>query len=497
MGLLRFLTPQRDRVDDTAVQVAYMAGMDGIPTPSRKTWEDARILRLEREITESGSLHIPWRVEGHGQRLLSTSSLMERERPYHLPVELARGTLNRLRMRTEAWRTAGLQVSDAVALRTKSAQSSFIHAATTQRDALAAAVSAEETIRESLDAIAQLGQDHAEQVLTSRHVESGPLTTLLAGTLGDTAMSPNVEPMYCAAFNAAIVPCRWNTIQTSPDTWDWTEADKRIHWCRRNGLKILAGPLLRLDHQCLPAWLRESQPGYEELAEAMHHFVRHVVNRYRRDVHLWHCAAGTNAASVVPLSDDQKVRLTMVAIEVTRHTDARTPVFVSFDQPWGEYMSIDATDLWPIHFADMLIRADLGIAGIGLEMNFGYWPGGTLPRDVLELSEHVDYWSLLGLPLILQLAIPSSAEPDALASPDAGRPLAQVVAGGPTPQSQQRLVEQLLPALLAKRSVHAVTWNQVFDSWPHKYAHAGLFDVADRPKPALSSLIAARRDHLQ
>jgi hypothetical protein len=262
-------------------------------------------------------------------------------------------------------------------------------------------------------------------------------------------------------------------------------------------LKVLAGPLLRLDHQCLPAWLTKSKPGFQDLSEAMHHFVGNVVNRYRSDVHLWHCTAGTNAASVLPLSDDQKVRLTMEAIEVTRHADPRTPVFVSFDQPWGEYMSTDRTDLWPIHFADMLIRADLGIAGIGLEVNFGYWPGGTLPRDVLELSEHVDYWSLLGLPLIVQLAIPSSAEPDALASADAGRPLVDADAEGLDPQSQQRLVEQLLPALLAKRSVHVVSWNQVFDSWPHKFAHAGLFDAADRPKPALSSLIAARRDHLQ
>ncbi len=497
MGLLRFLTPQRDRVDDCAVELAYMAGLDGIPTPGHKTWEDDRLLRLERAITESGNLHIPWRVEGHGQYLLSTSSLMERERPYHLPVELARGTLNRLRMRTEAWRAAGLQVSDALVLRMKSAQTSFIHAATAQRDPLAAAVSAEETIRESLDAIALLAREHADQVLKSRHEESGPLTTLLAGTLGDTAMSSNVEPMFCAAFNAAIVPCRWKTIQTAPDTWDWTQMDKRIQWCRRNGLKVLAGPLLRPDNQCLPTWLTESNPNFQELDAALRTFVSNVVNRYRSDVHLWHCTAGTNAASVVPLSDDEKVRLTMSSIEVTRHKDVRTPLFISFDQPWGEYMSTDATDLWPIHFADMLVRADLGIAGIGLEMNFGYWPGGTLPRDVLELSEHVDYWSLLGLPLIMQMAVPSSAAPDSLASAEAGQPLGDAVAGGLTPRTQQQIVEQLLPALLAKQSVHAVTWNQVFDSSPHKFAHAGLFDAQDRPKPALSSLIAARRDHLQ
>jgi hypothetical protein len=497
MGLLRFLTPQRDRLDEHAVDVAYVAGWDGIPTACHKTWEDQRHLRLERTADESGNLHIPWTVDGRGQWLLSTSSLMERYQPYHLPVELARGTLNRLRTRTEAWRTAGLQVSDELMLQIKSAQASFIHAATSQRDALAAMVSADETIRESLEGIDRLGREHAEQVLKVRHEEAGVLTTLLAGTMGDTVMSSNAGPMFCAAFNAAVVPCRWKTIQTAPDAWDWSALDKRIQWCRRNGLKILAGPLLRPDRMCLPDWLVASRPDFQGLTRALQTFVAAVVGRYRSDVHLWHCAAGTNAASVLPLSDDQKVRLTMIAIEMTRRVDARTPVFVSFDQPWGEYLTRAATDLWPIHFADMLVRADLGIAGIGLELNFGYWPGGTLLRDVLAVSEHVDFWSLLGLPLIVQLALPSSAEPDALTVEDAGRPLDAAMTGGLSPQNQQRLVQQLLPALLAKRSVHAVTWAQVFDSSPHKFANAGLFDSQDRPKPALSTLIATRREHLQ
>jgi len=57
-------------------------------------------------------------------------------------------------------------------------------------------------------------------------------------------------------------------------------------------------------------------------------------------------------------------------------------------------------------------------------------------------------------------------------------------------------VDQLFPALLAKQPVQALIWNQVFDSAPHRYAHGGLFDTRDLPKPALSSLLALRREHL-
>jgi hypothetical protein len=57
-------------------------------------------------------------------------------------------------------------------------------------------------------------------------------------------------------------------------------------------------------------------------------------------------------------------------------------------------------------------------------------------------------------------------------------------------------LDQLLPALLAKQSVQAIVWNQVFDSMPHRYAHGGLFTAQALPKPALNSLLALRREHL-
>jgi len=46
--------------------------------------------------------------------VLSTASLMEREPRYHLPVELARGTLNRVRNQLAAWEQAGLVLADTV-----------------------------------------------------------------------------------------------------------------------------------------------------------------------------------------------------------------------------------------------------------------------------------------------------------------------------------------------------------------------------------------------
>jgi hypothetical protein len=226
----------------------------------------------------------------------------------------------------------------------------------------------------------------------------------------------------------------------------------------------------------------------------MRKFVEAAVDRYRNEVHLWHVVAATTADPW--LADDQKLRVTAMAIEAARRRDPRTPAFLSVDQPWGEPVAFDRATVSPLQFVDFLLRADVEMAGIGLEINYGYWPGGSLPRDVLEVTEHVDMWAMLGLPLILMFTIPSSLASDGLASegsvapPDGSAP-------GVSPQDQRRTVEQIFPALLAKQSVQALVWNQVFDSLPHRFAHGGLFNAQALPKPALSVLLALRREHLQ
>lgn len=494
MGFLRLLTPQLDRLADGAIEHTYMAGLDCVPTVCQKTWESDRLLRLERDTRESGNLYIPWQVDGHGELLLSTATLMEREHPYDLAVEVARGTVNRLRSKAEAWNLAGLRLSVKLESQIHEASQSFIRAATSQRDSDAAGTAAQAAIRQALDGMTLLGAEYARQALQYRHEGGEPLPTLLAGNVGDEAMPANTEPMFRAAFNAAVVPFCWRDIQPEPDRWEWTRYDKQVQWCFRNGLKVICGPLVRLDRQSLPIWLAAaSPPDLAAVAKAARQFVETAVEHYRGQVHLWHGVATSTTDSW--LVDDQILRLTVLLVEAARRRDPRTPVFISIDQPWGESLAFEQATLCPLQFVDFLLRAGVEIAGIGLEIDYGYWPRGMLPRDVLEITEHIDLWALLGMPLIPMVTIPSSADADTRAT-DRSSILRSAFPGGPSPQNQKRLVDQLFPALLAKQSVQAIVWNQVFDSVPHRYAHGGLFTAQSLPKPALNSLLALRRTHL-
>ena len=109
--------------------------------------------------------------------------------------------------------------------------------------------------------------------------------------------------------------------------------------------------------------------------------VRTVVSRYTGRVHLWHVASRVNNGALLSLDEEQRLQLVAQALQLTKKIDPRTPIVVSFDQPWGEYLADQDQDLAPLHFADALIRADLGVSGFGLEINAGYHPKGSPHRS--------------------------------------------------------------------------------------------------------------------
>ena len=118
-----------------------------------------------------------------------------------------------------------------------------------------------------------------------------------------------------------------------------------------------------------------------------------------------------------------------------------------------------------------------------------------LPRDPLEISRQIERWSQLGVPLLVSVAVPSSAEGDAHARHPA-RPLAALQPGGPTAEWQSNIVQWLFPLLLGKQSVQAIVWDGWDDRVPHELAHSGLMDADGHAKPALETLIGLRREQL-
>ena len=165
---------------------------------------------------------------------------------------------------------------------------------------------------------------------------------------------------------------------------------------------------MQIDRSAVPDWLYLWEGDDEAVVKFAADYVSAAVTRYRGKVHLWQCAARLNVSDVLGLSEEQRLRLVVIAVEAVRQADPRMPVVLVIDQPCAEFMGERECDLSPLHFADALVRAEIGLSAIGLEINLGYWPGGTALRDVLELGRQIDRWSLLGMPLLITLTLPSA-----------------------------------------------------------------------------------------
>jgi len=434
-------------------------------------------------------------VEGHGEVALSTAWLMERERPYHLEVELARGKLNQVRGQMFEWLQIGLEVPAALETLVQEAVSALAAASTLQEPSQAAA-EADRAISLAVKAATWLTRCYAEQCLNARRHQTGRLDTHLGVHLGDSPVPQGLAPLVKGSFNAGCVPLSWRSVEADEQKFDWSVGDQQLAWCRERGMHVHAGPLLSFDDLGMPDWLCAwGLDDVDSLIGCVSDFVQAAVERYRGKVDVWRCAGRVNAGDVLPLTQEDRLRLVLHAAERIRQLDPETPIVVSFDQPWGEYTRADGID-FPRYLADTVVRSEVGIDGLGLELNVGYHPGGTYLRDPLDLSQLIDYWSALALPLHVALTIPSSSALDAQAR-NPSTPLSSAYPGGWSAEAQQQLTEGYIPLLLSKPTVRSVIWNQMRDARPHAYPNGGLFDARDRPKPALGVFAAMRDKYLR
>jgi hypothetical protein len=474
MGQHHFLVPHPNRVSPRAIQTAYICGRDYLPFVCRVTTSGGGELVVDREEEESGTFNILWPTATHGSLLLSTATLVERPQPYLLPLELARGTLNRLRNLVADWQALGLATPATVNNHLVESLDSFVKAVAGQRAPEMSADLADKSIDAALAAIDGVSTAVVEQARRVRQQQTSRVLPLFAGRLGDAVPDAALGAAFVAAFNTAAVSFSWARVEADEGRQNWTLTDAKVQWCQSHNLRICGGPLLELRRRSLPDWIYLWEGDFDNLLMVAGDYIRAVVIRYRGKVHFWNAVGRLVTGETLGLDEEQKLRLAVRAVEVIRSLDPQTPVIVSLDQPWARFMARREAELSPLQFADTLVRSDLGLAGIGMEINLGMSVHATLPRDLLEFNNQLDIWSSLGLPLLISIVVPSAEDEF-------------------TPQTQQKWLEAYLPILLARPNVQAVIWNQLLDAETDDFSHTGLVDGQKNLKPAFSTLATLRR----
>ncbi len=490
MGLIRFAVyPAGLLTDWTQVQRGYLTGMDGRVFPTQIEI-DGNIIGCRRISSESCKFHVAWDVPGHGLLVLNTASLPEREAPYLLAVELARGMLVKVRNQAGAWELAGMVLPGEYAPEVTTAFQLFSRAASSQDQPDVASQLAQQALGHACKAAEILSTAYARQALAGRQQRYPHLSTLLGCGLHSVLPSEETE-LFTAAFNAVALPMRWPEIERVEGTYRWEEIDRQVAWAEQHKLVIRGGPLIDLGPGGLPPWLARWENDLFNMQTFVCDYVEAAIARYIGKIRWWEVAARLNTGGALTLNEESRLGLVARVLEVARQVDEEAQLLVRVDQPWGEYQARGQHRLSPLQLVDALLRSGVGLAGINLEVAIGYLPSGTFHRDLLEFSRMIDQWSLLGVPLFLTLAIPSANTHDERSTTELEVD-PQVGHFGNAEAQQAAWIERFLPLLLAKPAVAGVDWCHFTDGEPHEFPHAGLLRPDGTPKPALESLLHYR-----
>jgi hypothetical protein len=495
MGVMKFRLPSDDllgKVPD--YRKAYITGLDR--TPARVGVELRNgLMTCNRETTESGRLFVPWPIKGYGTPIVGTATLAERPSPYTLAVELARGKLNDVRNQLADWTQMGLRSTPDLARAMGAAQRDFIRAATSAGQPEAGFAAAQASLHYASLAGDLLMEAYTSQVLQSRLFGTSRLPTHLSCVLNYDPQKVPPALEWPRTFNACQLGVSWRQLAPTEGQYRWDLFDAQAAWCQRNKLAVEAGPLIEFRQGALPDWLWLWEGDFETISGLAADFVRQIVSRYRGKIPLWHVVHRAASGEILGLNEDEQVRIAARVIQVARQSDPSAQLTIGVDRPWAEWMGSSHFQLGPLHLCDYLLRAELGISGVAIEIAPGYSQPGSHLRDLFELSKLLDLYSLLNVPLYLWMVLPSSDGPDPNADLGIRVETAQWPAV-PDPASQAAWGQKWIALAVAKPFVRTVSWLQSSDALPHVFPHGGLVGADQAAKPLVGWLRSLRSDTL-
>jgi hypothetical protein len=496
MGTISFQLPP-DLPLDAAGELEHagmLGGQDNMPDAAQVNVEPGQLF-VSRSGDESGYVMAPWEVEGAGLVMTATPTVIERDQPYQLQVELARGKVNQVRCQAADWMMGGLQMAPELSDLVRDATRAFARAAS-YLPTPEAGPHAQESLALAFQAADQLVQTYVSQVFGVRHARQARLETALGCRLGPAVPPAALAAPLLEACNTLCVPFSWGEVEPSEADYHWEPYDQVLEWARAQNVHVVGGPLIDFSAARLPDWLWLWDKDISTLAGMMCDYVKEVVTRYRGRIRTWQVCAGSNLSGILSLGEDELLWLTVRLVEEARQADPQLDLIVGIAQPWGEYMTTAERNHSPFVFADTLIRSGLNLAALDLELVMAALPRGSYCRDTLEVSRLLDLDALLGVPLQVTLGYPAAEGQDVRADGEAS------VAGGRwrdgfSPEVQADWATAFAGLALCKPAVRSVQWAHLSDSVLHQFPHCGLADAQDRPRPVLKRLRELRRKHLR
>lgn len=468
MGLMRFSIETEDLLPSLGVKTADFVTFDG-RVISAESSHSSDLLECSRAQTDSSKLRILCNL-GDRQTVVQTTSLPESADTYSLELEVARGELARLRNFFHLWKGSGLKSSEVLEDKVQQAHKAFRKGIFADNPASASL----ESIRLTHEAIELLTQLYTQQRITYRQQRTQKFPMFVGCRLTDP---PLHEDHFLEAFNSAFITTRWAELEPRDGDYEWSRLDALVDWAVDNRLPVIGGPLLDLSEDSFPAWISPWKTDLVNLDSFTADFVETVVSRYIGRIRHWEVVCGANRGGANNMTEEQRLNLVARAIEAAEQVDEQIQISLRVVQPWGEYLNTTDNRLPAIQFVDTLRRSGAKVSEVNLEVRFGSTELDSLQRDSLCLSQLLDHWSLLQMPINVIAALPEPIrESD---------PFSRV-------QWQIQQMEDMLLMCLSKERVtgfYCLNWSE------QTVRDEPLVDADNCLHPVVSSFSALERTH--
>jgi len=463
MGEFKFRLPPHWTFQRRQSAAIHTVGLDGIPWPCKISINDS-VLSVTRNRNESGKTFVPYSFEKYGELLIATGTLPEREEPYSMVLELARGTLNRLRNQISIWQEGGLEVAPSIhsgVTKTTTLLSKAITAADkNERDNISKL-----SIEISMDVMFELARQFGTEVTKFRQENTEINPFWLANTV--SADQPIKYGLDVSGFDL---------IRAKPEMLDQTNE-------MALSKRVIDGPFLDASSQGLGEEL-EQMGNFQIRRNHILSKTREHLSRLSPSVSLIHAVSGLNGMGHRHLSYPQQLEITKQILEVVEEANHEARTLVSFDFPWAERLASAVGGSHPLQIADSLLRQGSQISFLGVEVNLGYWPGGSVMRDPLQWIDMLDVWAQLGMPLVVILRAPTWSTNNSESLP-ANVAIEEKPVNTFDHENDRRRIKYLqtiLPMLVARPAVHGLIWSQWLDSDDDRFPYAGLQNSAGEMK---------------
>ena len=481
---------------------SYCAGLpDYMPWTTQASIKDSH-LRVEKEGSDSSCLCVPWfapeQLPGPSilhpkvPVVLSTATLVEREAPYDLVTELARGKINQVRNQSADWQSGGLSMTPELDQILRKTSRAFA-LAVCQNTSAEEATRSFEALGQGLAAAESLVRVYVEQVFQARRAR----TPVLPTSLSCCVRSPLDEAQtakFVAAFNSVRVPLHWREIEGEASKYVWDGPDAVVAWARQGTLPLEMGTLLDFRTHQQPDWVSKHHGDVQSLANVMVDYLENALTRYK-DVTTWHILAGMNgAAELLCLDEEELLWLTAQLLTAALQIRPDGQFSITLTQPWGEPMAEGRWAYSPFVFADALLRHRVQLHHLEIELIQGVRPRGSWWRDRLDISRMLDLYALLSIPMRVSLGCPSKAGIDPKADADMEAEIGEDIW---TPEFQATWAEHVTALALCKPYLVGANWCEASDVVPHSFPWCGLLNAEGQAKPALDRLVALRTQYLR